>query len=951
MLDSLLNYLKNLFKSRLVPIVIVYIALFIIIIVRLFNLQIIVGDTYVDKTISTTKKERIISSTRGKIYDCNGKLLASNELSYNVIIEDTGEVTDNEKKNAIIHEMIAIIRENGDSLDLSFPIKLNKDNQPEFAVDDSAVKRFKRDAYFAKSVEDLTEEQLESTAEEMFEYFRSNVSSNGPKFDISEEYSAQDALDIMTVRYSMMINSYTKYIPIIVSSEVKNSTVIAIKENCADMPGVSISEDTKRIYYDSKYFANIIGYTGPVSTDEMDSLKETYENYSYNVNDQIGKTGIELSMEETLRGTKGSETLVVDSNSRIVDIMKNSDPIAGNDIYLTIDSDLQKACYDILEKKLAGILISKINNSNNAGTKGKSASDIRIPIYDVYNSFISNNILDTNHFKKKKASDSEKRINKKFTSYKKSVLRKVGNIVTINNNRKNSELSDEYSDYVKYIYNMLSDNNMLYLDKIDKNSDEYKNYVNGNMSLSRFLEYAIINNCINFDVLEIGDEFYTTAELFNKLKEYIIKKLENNTSFDKIIYKYMIYGYQISGKDLCLALIEQGIVNASENQKIQLAAGILSPYNFVISKITSLELTPAMLALDPCSGSIVITDVNDGSVKAFVSYPTYDNNRLANSIDSEYYNDLLSNQSYPLMNRPSRQKTAPGSTFKMLSATAALEEVGILRGPGEKIQDKHEFKEVDPSPKCWSTSSHGKIDVTDALRYSCNYFFYEVGYRLGLSGEVLNHNKGLSTLKKYAQMYGLDSPSGIELYEETPKISDSDCVRSAIGQGTNSYTPAQLSRYVTTIANSGTCYDLTIIDRIHKTKKDKIVENNAKVHNSLNISQNTLNLIHTGMRKVVTGGSVESLFKKLDNIVDVAGKTGTAQESDYKPNHALFVSYAPYENPEISVTTVIPNGYTSGNAAELARDIYIYYYDKDKRKSILNSKVTKPENQSHAFSD
>ena len=167
------------------------------------------------------------------------------------------------------------------------------------------------------------------------------------------------------------------------------------------------------------------------------------------------------------------------------------------------------------------------------------------------------------------------------------------------------------------------------------------------------------------------------------------------------------------------------------------------------------------------------------------------------------------------MNRPSMQKTAPGSTFKMVVAAAALEENGILSSPGEKIRDKHEFKEVNPSPKCWSTSSHGNIDVAGAIRDSCNYFFYELGYRMGNGHNgVVNHEKGLSTLAKYATLFGFDDVSGIELPEAEPKISDYDCVRSAIGQGKNNYTPAQISRYITAVANSGTCYDLTLIDKI-----------------------------------------------------------------------------------------------------------------------------------------
>ena len=357
-----------------------------------------------------------------------------------------------------------------------------------------------------------------------------------------------------------------------------------------------------------------------------------------------------------------------------------------------------------------------------------------------------------------------------------------------------------------------------------------------------------------------------------------------------------------------------------------------------------------MLALEPCSGSIVITDVNTGDVLAYVSYPTYDNNKLTNQIDSDYYSKILDDSAFPLMNRPSTQKTAPGSTFKMVTSTAALEESGILSSPLEKIYDKHEFTEVDPPPKCWSTSSHGNINVIGALRDSCNYFFYEIGYRLGLTAnKTLNHDKGLNTLKKYAGMYGLTDTSGLELPEAEPQVSDYDCVRSAIGQGHNGYTPAQLSRYVTTIANSGTCYDLTLINKIVSSSDGSVTKNKVKVHNKVDIASTSWDYIHQGMRKVITDGTIRSLYKKLN--VDVAGKTGTAQESDYKPNHALFVSYAPYNAPEISVTAVIPNGYTSGNAAELARDIYIYYYDKDKRKELLDQKVSTPENQSNAFSD
>ena len=950
MLDRFLEYLKKLFSSRLVPIVGIYIILFFVLIIRMFMLQIVDSDTYVDKAEHTEVKEQEIQSTRGKIYDRNGNLLASNELSYAVTIVDSGSFNSNDEKNAMIYNLIHILNKNEEKINVDFGIELNNKDELEFNTDKKGELRFKRDAYFAKSVDDLTEEQKNASAAEVYEYLRTDVSSNGPKFAIADSYSVSDALAIMAIRYNMMINSYKKYIPITIASDVKESTVIAIKESSAELSGVSIEQSSKRMYYDSRYFSNIIGYTGRVNSENLDDLKNNDDTYNYTLSDQIGKTGIELSKEDVLRGTKGTKKLVIDSNSRIIDSQIENEPVSGQDIYLTIDANLQKACYTILEKKLAGILISKINNSMNAGTKGESASDIRIPIYDVYNSLFTNNIIDLKKMASKNASDTQKKVYKRFVKTKEDRINMIGGLLRESYKTPLNDEKDEVSDYMTYIYKMLLSTSMLKESKIDKNDSVYLKYTENKVSLSEFLKQAVVNNWIDFDMLGVGEDFFTTSELFEKLKDYIITKLGDSSDFDKLVYKHMIYNYNISGTEACIICIDQGILKAGENTVNDLNSGTLSPYSFILSKIRNLELTPGMLALDPCSGSIIITDVNNGDVLAYVSYPTYDNNKFANEIDTKYYNSVSGNGAYPLMNRPSMQKTAPGSTFKMVTATAALEESGILSSPNEKILDEHEFKLVNPSPKCWSKSSHGKIDVTDALRFSCNYFFYEVGYRLGLtSNGSLNHEKGLATLSKYAKMFGLGDTSGIELSEAIPKISDYDTVRSAIGQGNHSYTPAGLSRYVTTLANSGTCYNLTLIDKTVNPVTGNVEDNSATVKNNVDISDTTWKYIHKGMRKVITGGSIDKLYENVN--VDVAGKTGTAQENDYKPNHALFVSYAPYKNPEISVTTVVPNGYTSGNAAEISRDIYKYYYHENEREKILNSKVKKPENQSHAFSD
>ena len=192
-------------------------------------------------------------------------------------------------------------------------------------------------------------------------------------------------------------------------------------------------------------------------------------------------------------------------------------------------------------------------------------------------------------------------------------------------------------------------------------------------------------------------------------------------------------------------------------------------------------------------------------------------------------------------------------------------------------------------------------------------------YRLGSVGDSYNSERGTDMLAKYADMYGLSETSGLEVEETDPKLSTEDAVRSSIGQGNNNYTTTQLARYVTTVANSGTCYDLTLIDRITDKNGSLLEDRSANVRNRIEMDQSYWDAIHTGMR-----GVVENMSYYGNIGVNVAGKTGTAEQSDKHPNHALFVSYAPYENPEISVTVRITNGYSSSFAAQTAKDFYVY---------------------------
>lgn len=198
---------------------------------------------------------------------------------------------------------------------------------------------------------------------------------------------------------------------------------------------------------------------------------------------------------------------------------------------------------------------------------------------------------------------------------------------------------------------------------------------------------------------------------------------------------------------------------------------------------------------------------------------------------------------------------------------------------------------------------------------------------MGTTNGKYDSEKGLSIIAEYAKLFGFDRKSGIELPETAPNISDTDAVRSAIGQGTNSYTPSQISRYATALASKGNLYSLSILDQVTDSEGNVIKDYTPEVTDTLEIADSTWNAVKSGMYEVVYGArsSISHLYKSLGSY-KIAGKTGTAQENTKRPNHALFISYGPYEDPEISVTTVIPYGYTSSYAAETTRDVYKYYF-------------------------
>lgn len=945
MFKELWEHLKeNIFTmvaSRLLILFLLIIGMGGYLIYTIFQLQIVHGAEYYDNFQLKITKEKTIASTRGNIYDRNGILLAYNELAYSVTIEDVYESGSgkNANLNNTIYQLIQMVERNGDSIINDFNIVLDSSNRYQFNVEGTQLLRFLADVYGHALIDDLEEGEKSSTPDEVVDYLcgAKQYGIGGYEEEAGKKnfvpglgYTKQEALKILTVRYAMSANRFQRYITTTVAKNVSQETVAVIMENADILDGVAIAEDTIRKYNDSIYFAQIIGYTGKVSSDELESLQQ--ENPDYAPNDTVGKSGIEASMEVRLQGTKGSETVYVDNLGKVIETRDRVEAVAGDDIYLTIDSDLQKAMYSIMEEKLASILALKIQNIKEYEPNDNSGSaNIVIPIYDVYFACIGNNIIDTEHFTSQYAGDTEKAVQEAYLLRKQQIFDELKTELTLDCTPYD-ELTKEFQVYESFIMAMLYEDNIVPQSEVDKKDATYLAWTEEEtISLNEYLNYTISKNWVDVSKLDITAQYSDSQEIYDKIISYIFENLDTDKEFQKRIYRYMINDDLISGRQICSILMEQEIVEVEDEELTKFENGSLSPYTFMMNRIKNLDITPAQLALDPYSGSIVITDVNTGDVLALVSYPSYDNNKMANGVDAAYFAKLQSDLSRPLINYATQQRIAPGSTFKMVSATAGLMENVI--NTRDTISCVGTFDKIRPEPKCWIAANggaHGSLNVAGGIEHSCNYFFYEVGYRLGIVGDSYNSDVGLNKLAKYADMYGLSEVSGVEIDEYTPIISDTDSVRSAIGQGSNAYTTTELARYVTTVANSGTCYNLTLIDKITDHNGDIVLDNQAQVRNQIDMDSSYWDAIHLGMRRVIERKKYYNDFE-----ISIAGKTGTAQESKSRPNHALFVSYAPYENPEISVVVRIANGYTSDYAAQVAKDVYRYYYGLADENEII----------------
>lgn len=364
--------------------------------------------------------------------------------------------------------------------------------------------------------------------------------------------------------------------------------------------------------------------------------------------------------------------------------------------------------------------------------------------------------------------------------------------------------------------------------------------------------------------------------------------------------------------------------------------------NALVSNIQKIRSGGFSQSYNTKGGVAVVTNVKTGEILAMASYPDYEPQLFYNGISNAKYKEYNENPLHPLLNRAIQSAYAPGSTFKMVTAIAALE-TGVTNTT-ERINDNGPYPAAN-HPACWYYNTykrgHGPLNVVGAIEKSCNYFFYEVSKRMGIDN-----------LEKYTRYFGLGQKTGVELYNERAgtvanrSITESkgtpwgigDTLSAAIGQGYNNFTPIQMAKYISMVANGGHKIDLSIVKNVIKSDGTQVPESEVKQFTNqklgieenqsedLQISEATIKTVLEGMKSVTTdeGGTAYSIFSDFDIVV--GGKTGSAEVTATGDVNAWFVGFAPFDDPEIAVVVVVENGGHGSYTAEVVREIISEYF-------------------------
>ncbi len=872
-LNKFFNSIYNVISNRLIILAFVIFLCFMILVAKLYELQIVQGEFYLRNFRDKTVKTLVISAPRGEIFDKYGLPLAVNETSFAITMDPQIPLND-EELNDVIYNTILLFEKNEETYIDELPITSSKPY--EFTLQDPQINTWKTDMGFPSSRSNATAEESYNYLLERFEIVTKDENGN-----LTSKYPEEYQRSILSIRSSHYTQRYRKYNSITLAHSVKEETVSTIEEQPMVYKSVHSKVDAIRNYPEKEYMSHILGYIMTISEGEYQEYSK--QNKEYTSNDIVGKDGLEKSFELELKGKNGSQTVELNNVGKITNVLQIDEPTDGNDIYTTIDSTLTKKTYDILETYLKDLLIANLTT--------KSSRDTLITVTDFFKSFARANNFLVEKIKKESADSSSQKV---------------------------------YNQVKDYFNAMLEDYN-------------------------RLSEKARI------DRLTLTDE---DKELLNTYEYYLEYDMNNQKNFSVMLGRAIGEGI-IEEKDIILMMKELDIITLTDEEVENITNGDFNSLTIIIDKLNSFEITPQMTNLDPSTGSVVVLDVDTGEVISSVSYPSYDNNKLVNNFDNDYYYTVSQlDPTTPLLNRAFVEGRAPGSTFKMITAVTVLEDSPMT--PQTTIYDRTYFTEAGlPYPKCWSNASHGSTNVSRALEVSCNYFFFKALYDMGNKAQG-NEEDSINAINKYMVAFGLNDRTGVEITEladfaaegqsiisspeykryirsiYNPDLSetelawyDGDTVATAIGQAYNNYSAASMAKYIATLANRGKRMQLHFLDKVTDANGEVVEEFAPVLEETVQMTEENYQAVLGGMRQVIVGseGSGRAAFKNFP--ITIAGKTGTAQQVSNRPDHSAFAAFAPYENPEVAIYVLVPfgNSYTlSSPASKISREVLDEYF-------------------------
>ncbi len=654
----------------------------VILLIQLFNLQIVHGGEYRETSNTRLSRESTLKAARGDVTDSMGNKLVTTRSGYSLELYKTK--IDNQTLNTMILNLIELLEENEDEYIDNLPLTVNPY------------------AFTMKEEENQKNWKIQNEIDENADAEQAFLALK-EKYEIQEE-DAEKARKIMVVRYEITNNGFSNIRPITVAKDISLLSTNQIKEQSNSFPGTAVVIEPVVTYPYGSLASHILGYVGAISAEEYEEKKDTYS-----MNDMIGREGIQYTLEEYLKGQDAIRQIEMSVDGSITGEYVVEEAVAGNNVTLTIDANLQKATEEALEKNI------------------------------------------------------------------------------------------------------------------------------------------------------------------------------------------------------------QKIVNGDYGEKHNANAG-----------------------------AAIVMNVKTGEILALASYPDYEPELFIQGITQKKLEEYEEGKN--LYNRAISGVYAPGSTFKMVVAAAALETKTV--SSTTRINDTGVYPR-GYHPACWYYTQyhygHGYLNLVQAIQKSCNYYFYELGYRMGIDPVI-----------EYAKKFGLGSKTGIELSGETKGVVElkeyckettgvewqfGDTLSAVIGQSYNSYTPIQMARYISMLANGGKQVDVTLIKSITDANGNQIskqeieqkvneklgIDSSTKLED-LNLSQGTIDTILKGMKGVTSeyGGTAYYIFSDLG--MDIGGKTGSAETGQANRVDGWFTGFAPYDDPEIAVVVLIENAGSGGNSAPVAKDIIKAYF-------------------------